>query len=203
MTTESPQGILPSDELMQNLAQVVRNAEGSIAPPEDDSPLARMTAEFHANSYATYLAGPLARSERIDVVPATLPSPTRFSFSVGVRFKRKLGEGHPVELDPGPVRGRIFYRPNLLFPEPGPAIAVAIENPGFFHPNFSRRHGLLCLGSLPGGPYPLDQLIEHHLYPILSYQVRNPSDPADPEAARYFALDPEAMHGLQPVPPLY
>jgi hypothetical protein len=37
----------------------------------------------------------------------------------------------------------------------------------------------------------------------LSYQNRRPHHPADFEAARYFALDPDAMSGLEPVPPLY
>jgi hypothetical protein len=46
-------------------------------------------------------------------------------------------------------------------------------------------------------------LLENHVYPIVSYQNRQPTHPADIEAARYFALEPAAMQGLEPAPPLY
>ncbi|MBI4881885.1 MAG: hypothetical protein HY812_19830 [Planctomycetes bacterium] len=165
--------------------------------------LEQLAADFFENSWSACRDGLLARTSRIQVAPLDLPAPTCFAFVLETPYKRKLSPGAPVELDPGPLAGRILYRPDPFSPDPGPRIAVAIDNPGFFHPNFSRRHGLLCLGNLPPGLCPLDQLIEHHLYPILTYQVRRPSDPADAEAARYFALDPEALNGLRRPAPLY
>jgi hypothetical protein len=85
-----------------------------------------------------------------------------------------------------------------------PAVAVLVERRlGFLHPNYSRRYGILCCGELPGGPIPLDLLFENYIYGIITYQNRRPTDPADVEAARYFALEPDAMEGLENVEPLY
>ena len=52
-------------------------------------------------------------------------------------------------------------------------------------------------------PAVVDNLIENHLYPIITYQNRRPSHPLDQEAARFFAIDPTAMDGLEPAAPLY
>ena len=107
---------------------------------------------------------------------------------------------------PGPIRGTIHYRSDLFVNRADVAIAVQLDlDQALAHPNVSRRHGLVCLGELPATPYPfpLDQLIETILFPLLSYQSYTPSHAMDREAALYFALDPEALAGLQPVPPLY
>jgi hypothetical protein len=62
----------------------------------------------------------------------------------------------------------------------------------------------VCLGELPPSPYPfpLDLLLEH-LYTILTYQNYRPSHPLDLEAATYFALESDALAGLEGVQPLY
>ena len=73
---------------------------------------------------------------------------------------------------------------------------------GFFHPNYSRRDGVLCVGTLPPDPYPLDALLEH-VYRIVTYQNLAVDNSADLEAAIYFATNPEAMVGLEPVEPIY
>ncbi len=203
MNPNAPRLPASLDELLGALVKLVQSAETGAEIEEDDSPLARLTREFLENSWVACRDGLLAKTARIQVVPLSLPAPNAFAFELDAPYKRKLGPAEPVELDRGPLQGRIYYRPDLFVPDQGPCIAVRIDSEGFFHPNFSRRHGLLCLGNVPNGPYPLDQLIEYHLFPILTLQVRNPSDPADPEAARHFALDPTAMHGLEPVTPLY
>jgi hypothetical protein len=41
------------------------------------------------------------------------------------------------------------------------------------------------------------------MYPIVTYQNRSPAHPLDRAAAEYFAFNPEAMDGLEPVEPLY
>jgi hypothetical protein len=135
------------------------------------------------------------------------PAPRAFRFEFDCSYKRKLGDDSPVELMPGPVCGEVIYRGDMLLNPDGPCVVVLIDRHlGYFHPNYSRRQGFLCLGdlsNLPPGPIPLEPLLENHVYPIVSYQNRRPAHPADIEAARYFATEPTAMQGLQPVSPLY
>jgi hypothetical protein len=146
----------------------------------------------------------LSRTERIRVRPEPTPAPRMFHFEMDLPYKRKFRHSDVVELAPGPICGTVIFRADLMSNLQLPAVAVRLDPAmGYFHPNFSREQGLVCLGDLPAGPFPLDALLADHLYPILSYQNRNPSDPADHEAARYFATDPDAMTGLQPVAPLY
>ncbi|MCU0960165.1 MAG: hypothetical protein MUF48_08665 [Pirellulaceae bacterium] len=173
----------------------------------DESPLAVVTDEFFANNWAECRDGLLRRTKRLSVTPEPGPAPRVFRFEVDRPYKRKLAPGAAVELMPGPIRGAIHYRSDLFHNPGGLHVAVQVDAElAFFHPNASRRHGsLVCLGNLPTGlfPFPLDLLLETRLYPILSYQDRQPSQPFDLEAAAYFALDPHALDGLEPVEPLY
>jgi hypothetical protein len=175
--------------------------------PEEDSPLGKLAREFFANNWAICRDGLLRRTTKIRVRPEPDPAPRVFRFEIFTRYKRKFDTSSVVELMPGPARGRILYRADMFEnPEP-PTVAVLLDrDQGFFHPNYSRKHGVLCIGderNLPPGPLPLDVLLENHIYPIVSYQNRRPAHPADVEAAMYFAQDPTAMEGLEPVEPLY
>ncbi len=186
------------------LEQLSRLLEGRDDLPPADTPLGGMTREFLTNTWETCRDGLLQRTGRIRVVPEPLPAPRMFNFEMDLKFKSKLNRDEPITLEPGPIRGMVIYRPDLLANLHLPSVAVRLDPElGYLHPNYSRQHNLICLGDLPAGPFPLDALLENHLYPILSYQNRRPVHPADIEAAQYFALDPDAMSGLEPVLPLY
>jgi hypothetical protein len=131
-------------------------------------------------------------------------TPSSFGFEIDRPYKRRATPDGPVELAPGPLRGTIMYRANLFAASPDePTVVVLIDRQcRFHHPNFSPRFGAICLGDLPHGPIALDALLLH-VFSIVSYQNRNPLHPADIDAAHYFALDPNAMSGLEPVEPLY
>lgn len=141
------------------------------------------------------------------VLPEHSPTPRMFRFEIDAPYKSKRGGDAPVELVPGPIRGTIHYRPDLFASPTLPHIAVQVDpDLAYFHPNCSRQRGsMICLGEIPVSefPFPLDLLLQNHIYPILTYQNRRPAHPADLEAARYFALDEHAMDGLEPVRPLY
>jgi hypothetical protein len=190
------------ESFMQNLLQ---NLGEQMA--EEDDPLDCIRNEFFANSWKECCDGLLAKTSRLRVWPEVSPAPRVFEFEIDTPYKRKRQEDSSVELMPGPVRGRVIYRGDMFVNPEGPCVVVLIDRTlGYFHPNYSRRNGFLCLGdlsNLPPGPIPLEPLLENHIYPIVSYQNRRPMHPADVEAARYFALDPSAMQGLEPVPPLY
>lgn len=176
--------------------------------PEEDDPLSRLTCEFFSTNWLDCRDGLLTKTKRLRVWPEFSPAPRAFRFEIDAPYKRKLSADAPVELMPGPICGEVLYRGDLfLNPQEGPCVAVLIERElGYFHPNYSRRHGYLCLGdlsNLPPGPIPLEPLLENHVYPIISYQNRRSAQPADVEAARYFALNPTAMEGLEPALPLY
>lgn len=195
------------DHLDAILHDLLSNAVGRDDMPEEDTPLGKLTREFFANNWRICCDGLLQRTTKIRVEPEPHPAPRMFRFQIATRYKRKVDSYSVVELMPGPVRGRILYRGDMFEnPEP-PTVAVLLDrDQAYFHPNYARRQGVLCLGdeqNLPPGPLPLDVLLENHIYPILTYQNRRPAHPADIEAARYFALDPGAMVGLEPVDPLY
>lgn len=175
--------------------------------PEEDEPLGKITRLFLANNWSECHGGLLTRTQRIRVWPEHSPAPQAYRFEIDCPYKRKLGRDSVVELMPGPVRGGVIYRGDLFTNPQGPCLVVLIDRDlGFLHPNYSREHGYLCIGDLnelPPGPIPLDRLLENHVYPIITYQNRRPAHPADLEAARFFALDPTAMDGLEPVAPLY
>jgi len=200
----------PVDRARQEFEQLLRLhlriAENQDAPDEDD-PLVRLTLELFANNWAECRDGLLTRTPRIRVWPELSAAPRAFRFEIDCPYKRKLGPDSPVEWMPGPVKGEIIYRRDLLSYTEGPSVVVLLDRDlCYFHPNYSRARGFLCIGdetNLPPGPLPLGRFLENHIFPIVSYQNRRPTHPADIEAARYFALDPNAMSGLEPVEPLY
>lgn len=202
----TPTDYTAQQSLFEHLMAVVRQAEAG-SSTADDSPLAMIAAEFFCNNWADACDGLLQKTRLLRVYPEWAAAPRAFRFELDRPYKRKRGPEAPVELCPGPILGLIRYRADLFANPNLPYIAVQIDPTlAFFHPNCSRQRGcLVCLGDLPETlfPYPLDLLIETRLYPILTYQDRRPSHPFDLEAARYFALQPEAMEGLEPVAPLY
>jgi hypothetical protein len=192
---------------LESMMRAVRARVERDAKPSEDDPIGRLTREMFASNWAECRDGLLAKTTRIRITPELSPAPRAFRFEIDCPYKRKLGGDAPVQWMPGPVLGEIIYRADLFQDPDGPCLAVFIDRElGYFHPNHSRERGYLCIGELndlPPGPIPLDLLLENHLFPIISYQNRRPSHPADLEAARYFALDPTAMEGLEPVVPLY
>ncbi len=195
-------------DLQEMLDRLARLASVHDDLPDPSTPLGMLTREFLRNTYDNCVAGLLSKTKRIRLIPEPAPTPRIFHFEMDLPYKRKLGPDSPVELMPGPIRGVIIYRPDMFANMHEPSVAVRLDpSMGYFHSNYSRKHGLLCTGDTTefstGGPVDLETLIANHLYPILSYQNRRPHHTADVEASRYFALDPEAMTGLEPVPPLY
>ncbi len=191
---------------LEHLMAVLRQNE-TATPSDAASPMEKIAQEFFANNWAECADGLLQKTSLLRVIPELSAAPRAFRFELDRPFKRKTGPDAPVDLQPGPIRGLIRYRSDLFVNPAMPYIAVQIDpDLSYLHPNCSRqRASLVCLGPLPDNlfPYPLGLLLETRLYPILTYQDRKPSDPADLEAARYFALHPEAMDGLEPVEPLY
>jgi hypothetical protein len=192
------------DRLFQHLARIAHPADDL---PDEDTPLGMLTREFFANNWALCCEGLLGKTSIMRVFPEHSPAPRMYRFEIDAPYKSKRGAAAPVQLMPGPIRGTIHYRPNLFANPELPHIAVQVDpDLAYFHPNCSRQRGsMICLGELPPSqfPFPLDLLLENHIYPILTYQNRRPSHPADLEAARYFALDEHAMDGLEPAKPLY
>ena len=206
MSTE-PHDLDTQEELVEQLMAAVRQAEGAALAEDDDSPLARVAQQFFLNNWTTCCDGLLQKTTILRLFPEWSAVPRSFRFELDRPFKSKAGPGAPVQLQPGPIRGFIHYRSDLFHNPTLPYVAIQIDpDLSYFHPNCSRQRGcLVCIGDFPESlfPYPLDLLLETRLYPILTYQDRRPSHPLDFEAASYFALNPEAMDGLEPVPPLY
>ncbi len=170
--------------------------------PDPATPEGQATRAFFAHNWEEAREGLLSRTRQVRVRPLPGAGPRSFAFEFDRPYKCKRPEGM-VELAPGPVTGTILYRPNILTPEPGSrSVVVFLDSPRFYHPNFSRTHGVLCMGDIPPGPFPLEALIEH-VYSIVSYQNMDLTDPADREAVRYFGTDPDALEGLTDVEPLY
>jgi hypothetical protein len=193
-------------DMQEMLDRLARLAAVHDDLPDSSTPLGMLTREFLRNTYDNCVSGLLVKTKRIRVIPEPAPTPRVFHFEMDLPYKRKLGPDAPVELMPGPIRGAIIYRPDMFANLHEPSVAVRLDpSMAYFHSNFSRRHGLVCLGDTTEfrGPIDLELLLENHLYPILTYQNRTPSHTADVEASRYFALDPDAMTGLEPAPPLY
>lgn len=198
--------VLPSHDLPLHLMELLDRVQ-SLAHPHQRLP-DPSTAEGQAvrtlltNNWLAARDGLLARTERIRVRPETAEAPLRFFFEIDRPYRRKR-PGGGVELDPGPVVGEILYHPRILQPAPGQRCAlVFVRSPGFYHPNYSRALGVLCLGDLPPGAFPLDVLLEH-LYSIVSYQNYDAVNALDPEASDFFCVDPHALDGLRDVLPLY
>ena len=170
--------------------------------PDPSTTEGRATRAFFAHNWEEARDGLLSRTQQVRVRPLPGAGPRSFAFEFDRPYKCKRPEGM-VELAPGPVTGTMLYRPNIFTPEPGSrSVVVFLDSPEFYHPNFSRTHGVLCMGDIPPGPFPLEALIEH-VYSIVSYQNMDSTDPADREAVRYFGTDPDALQGLTDVEPLY
>ena len=186
-------------DLIEELQGLAGPEEGLPDPSTDEG---QATLQFFANNWAQAQSGLLTRTELVRVKPLPVAGPRSFRYEFDLHYKRKRPQGM-VELASGPVMGTIRYRPNILTPEPGGrSVVVSVDSDGFFHPNFSRKHGVLCIGEIPPGPFPLDALIEH-IYSVVSYQNMDLMNPADREAFRYFGSDPNALQGLSEVQPLY
>jgi hypothetical protein len=185
-----------------DLATLLQRLAALDAAPIPASPTGRLTAEFFRHNWDH--AQPLLRkSPRLRVRPHTSAA-RAFAFELRVPFKRQRHPDAPIDVAPGPLCGDIVYAPDLFgAPAEQPPVAVLIDRRlGLLHPNYSRRFGVLCLGHLPPGPVPLDALLEH-IYGIATYQNVSTSDPADPEAAAWFAHDPDALAGLPAPAPLW
>ena len=197
--TNTPDIQLSLSDLMDELHNLAGLDEGLPDPATGEG---QATRDFFANNWEEAREGLLSRTQRVRVRPLPGVGPRSFSYEVDRPYKYKRPQGI-VELAPGPVRGTIRYRPNVLTPDPGSrSVLVFVDSDGFYHPNFSRSHGVLCIGDIPPGPFPLEALIEH-LYSIVSYQNMDSTRPADWEAVRYFGTDPDALEGLAEVEPLY
>jgi hypothetical protein len=193
------------DRIIEQLMAVAQQAE-TARSALDDSPLMRLAEEFFHNNWVDCRDGLLAKTTVLRLSPDSDRAPRNFHFELDRPFKRKANRDAPVELHPGPIRGLIRYRADLFLDMSMPYIAVLLDPAlAVYHPNVARhRAGLVCLGSLPGPfPFPLSQLLETRIFPILTYQDRRPSHPFDLEAASYFALEATALDGLEPVAPLY
>jgi hypothetical protein len=190
--------------LMQWLQRVTEASSQSLS---DDTPAGILAHQFFHHSWEGCRNGLLRQTNVLRVRPEFRAPPRVFHFEVDCPYKRKLADDAPVELMPGPVRGVIHYRPDLFATPRLPYIAVQLDpSLGYFHPNCSRSRGsLLCLGEIPATafPFPLALLLETLVYPLVTYQNRRPTHPFDEAASRYFALDPDAMRGLESVQPLY
>jgi hypothetical protein len=188
------------DMLLQRLALL--DAESDL--PDPATPAGRLTAEFFESNWQSASEGLLSRTDKIRIDPQPMPTPYIFRFEMDVRFKTKRAPDGPVELCDGPLLGTLRYRTDLFTCGPDdPSFVVMIDtDQALYHPNHSRRHGLLCCGGVSPGPFPLELLLQH-LYSIVSYGHWSVTDPADPEAAAYFARDPDAMSGLQHTEPLF
>ncbi len=177
------------------------------ASAEADSPLAEIAHEFFTNNWNGFRDGLLERSNIMRVRPLQPVAPTTFYFEFDRPYKCHSPGSDSIEIKAGPIRGTIWYRPNLFEDPEQNYIAVQVDPElHYFHPNCAARYGsMICLGRLPAVPFPLplDMLIENHLYPILTYQNMAPTDSLNRDAAIYFALAANPMEGLLPVPPLY
>ena len=186
-------------DLMSELLDLAGLDEGL---PDPSTGEGRATRDFFANNWQEAREGLLSRTQRVRVRPLPGAGPRSFSYEFDRPFKCKRPEGM-VELAPGPVGGTIRYRPNVLTPDPGSrSMVVFVDSEGFFHPNYSPIHRVLCIGDIAPGPFPLEALVEH-VYGIVSYQNMDSTNPLDSEAVRYFSTDPDALEGLTDVEPLY
>lgn len=167
-----------------------------------DTPSARLSAEFFQHNWAS-VQPLLAKAPRLRLHPRSA-TPRILDFELDVAFKRQLRPAGPIDLAAGPLCGTIVYAADLFCGAATQPLVTVLIDPalGLLHPNFSRLHGVLCLGHLPPGPFPLDALLEH-LYTILTYQNVSAADPADAGAAVWYANDPHPRAGLPPTRPLW
>jgi hypothetical protein len=169
--------------------------------PDPDTEVGREARAFFEQSWADARDGLLARTGRLSIVPASLPAPRLFHWTIERPFKRwKQGGG--VELAPGPIRGTIHYRGDALVAPPDePTILVRVDpDLGFVHPNADPVTSLICHGL--SGLLPLEPLALH-VHGIVAYQNMGLASALSRAAAEYFLRDPRAMDGLEPVEPLF
>lgn len=187
-------------ELLDLIEQLERLAN---APSAEAAPDRKVAREFFANSWRSARYGLLARTGRIRVEPAPGPAPRTFRFSMDLPYLRQTSRDGEVEVAPGPLTGRITYRPDLMLAAPGePVLYVTVDNSDWSHPNYSRTHGWFCTGQLPAGPIELEPLLEI-LYVFASYQSYSVEDPADRESAALLAARPEILDALGEPAPLW
>ena len=197
--TDTPDLSLFLGDLVEQLENLAGLDDGL---PDPSTLEGRATRDFFVNNWREAREGLLSHTDIVRARPLGAGVPRSFSFEIHRPFKRKLPQGM-VELAPGPVTGTIRYHPNVLRPDPGArSVVVFVNSEGFYHPNFSRSHGVLCIGEVPPGPFPLKALLEH-VYSIVSYQNVDSTNPLDHEAVRYFGTEPDALDGLTDVHPLY
>ncbi len=189
--------------LLRDLIEELQSLSGpDEGLPDPSTQEGQATLEFFANNWERAQSGLLARTELVRVRPLPVTGPRSFFYEFDRPYKSKDPQGM-VELVSGPITGTIRYRPNIFTPPPGSrSIVVSVDSDRFYHPNFNRKHGVLCIGDIAPGPFPLEPLIEH-LYSIISYQNMVSDNPMDSEAVRYFGTDPDALKGLSEVQPLY
>ena len=192
------------DDLIRDIiSATVRSTTAADESLDEDTPTGRITREFLARNWTEARDGLLAKTKLIHVEPEASATPRVFRFWIDRPYKRQPRPDAIVELASGPIVGTIYYRHSMFRREDQdvPTVAVELADRCLLHPNFSRRYGMLCLGTLPPGPLALSRLLEH-VYRILAYANARLTHPADMEAAQYFA-SPDAMWGLDQVAPLY
>ena len=170
--------------------------------PDERTELGRRTRDWLERNWADAREGLLAKSTRLRVSPPTSASPNTFRFTLERGYKRRNADG-TIGLAPGPITGLIKFRPDLLTaPEDETRVLVLVDpSVGLLHPQHDPRSGLLCCGDLYGMVSLEAALV--HVFTILTYQNCNVTSALDVEAARYFATDPGARAGLEPVEPLW
>lgn len=203
----SEQRVHRARSLMEMLQSLHRLAALDDLSPDPDDPLGRESVEFFTHNWKNARDGLLSKTSKIRVQPnVPVPDPRIFFFEMDIPYKRKQqlppSSAATVELVDGPLRGTIRYRADIRTADPDePTIGVFLDpEQCFYHPNYSQRFGVLCIGDSP--PQALNDLLEH-LYWILTYDSTNTYDAVDHDAASYFALAPDAMMGLEDIAPLY
>lgn len=174
-----------------------------MSPHPAHTPLDAAARAFLEHSWLRARDGLLARSRIVRCVPVAGDPPTTFRYGIRTRWPRRTPAG--VEIVRGELTGRIRFARDPFRLEPGEAQVLVTVDPecGLFHPNHQRHSGWLCVGTLGGEPYELGPLLEH-VYAILTFQNVDPSDPADAEAARWWAAGPpEAAMLAEEVEPLW
>ncbi len=193
----SPQSTHELLDLLSHLEEL------STATSHDGAPHRALAEEFFRNNWEQAEQGLLARTELIRVEPGARPAPRTFRFQLAIPYLRQPAEDGPLERADGPLGGTILYRPDLMIAPPGePVVQVLLDDPALIHPNYFRSRGIFCLGVLPPGPIDLEMLLELS-YMFLTFQSYSLADPADIEAARLVAANPEAVAGLGVPAPLY
>ncbi len=185
-----------------DLADLLRRLSLLEPSTEADAPITQLAAEFFAGNWDA--AQPLLSGAPKLRIEPHLPARRVLDFTLAIPYLRQHRPGEGVDVAAGPLRGTIVYRADPF--EAGldqPSVCVLIgRDTGLLHPNYSRLFGILCLGALPRGPMQLTTLLEH-IYSILTYANVSTVDPADHDAAEWFAEGREALAALPAATPLW